>query len=43
MEDFKGRVNYHIPLEEQKEYSERTQEELERVSGEVIENPRQEK
>ena len=43
MEDFKGRVNYHNPLEEQKEYSERTQEELERVRGEVIENPRQEK
>lgn len=41
-EDFKDRVNYYIPLDEQKEYSEKAQEELEYADQEMTEDKIQE-
>lgn len=38
MKEFKDRVNYYIPLDEQKEYSKNAQEELENVEIDTIED-----
>lgn len=42
MEEFKDRVNYYIPLEEQKEYSEEVQQKLENVKDKTVEENIQE-